>query len=396
MSCYLVVTIGYVYAALYLAMVLVGCLVEALVARSRTGFLRALAIGVISGLVVVTVYLPGVLTAPVTIRSGWEIVGAGSLTFAAGDLVTAVLPNRQTGYLLWLLPMLLWVDVSRVRAVARELVGPAVVTGILLLWLLGPAEIGPIRWPLRIVPALMVSLTIVVVVLVARCAALPPSRARLLASLAWVLVAAYLVGVAHLGRAGRHAAGRRAGRHGPGDGRPPAPPRRRRGGRCWWGPGSWSCSPSSTPSPPCHRRWTGTCPAGAAGYAQQLPTARGDVMIIGGVDRTPNPSMAVREPTIAGELLLAASWYRNPQHVQAGYTTIDYQPFRDRFCRFYNFDTCKSALKRLLATEPTTGRPWVDLLSVSTLVLFRPDFSAGGAAGPARGVAGHRDRTRGR
>ena len=30
----------------------------------------------------------------------------------------------------------------------------------------------------------------------------------------------------------------------------------------------------------------------------------------------------------------------------------------------------------VLADEPTTGRPWVDLLSISTLVMYRPDFNA--------------------
>ena len=68
--CYLVVSVGYVYCALYLAVVLLGCLVDAYLSRSRRQLLTVLGVGIFSGLVTVAVYLPGVLTAPVTGRDG--------------------------------------------------------------------------------------------------------------------------------------------------------------------------------------------------------------------------------------------------------------------------------------------------------------------------------------
>ena len=40
----------------------------------------------------------------------------------------------------------------------------------------------------------------------------------------------------------------------------------------------------------------------------------------------------------------------------------------------FNGATCPRALGAVLSEEPTTGRRWADLLSVSTLVLFRPSF----------------------
>ena len=74
---YLVVSIGYVYCVLYLATVLLGCFVDALLSRSRRQLLTVLGISVFSGLVAVTVYLPGVLTSPVTHRGSLEVTGPG-------------------------------------------------------------------------------------------------------------------------------------------------------------------------------------------------------------------------------------------------------------------------------------------------------------------------------
>jgi hypothetical protein len=65
-ACYLIVSIGYVYAALYLAVVILACLVDAGVARDRNALLRTLGVGAFSALIVVTVFLPGVRTAPST------------------------------------------------------------------------------------------------------------------------------------------------------------------------------------------------------------------------------------------------------------------------------------------------------------------------------------------
>jgi hypothetical protein len=92
-------------------------------------------------------------------------------------------------------------------------------------------------------------------------------------------------------------------------------------------------------------------------------------MVLGNAGRR-----VIRNPAIADELLIGASWYLNPKDVQNGYTTISFRRFRDRFCRTFNGGTCARALDAVLSEEPTSGRPWADLLSVSTLVLFRPTF----------------------
>jgi hypothetical protein len=110
-------------------------------------------------------------------------------------------------------------------------------------------------------------------------------------------------------------------------------------------------------------------PAARTAYAGRLPSAEGDVMVLGNAE-----TMVARDPAIAEELLIGSAWYLGDKDVQNGYTTINFRRFRDRFCRVYNGGTCAAALPAVRSTEPTTGRPWVDLLSVSTLALFRPSF----------------------
>src|SRR3546814_4894153 len=53
-------------------------------------------------------------------------------------------------------------------------------------------------------------------------------------------------------------------------------------------------------------------PAAAADYRVQLPEARGDAMLVG----DPDPA-SVRDPSLSEDLLIAASWYLNPNPVQS-------------------------------------------------------------------------------
>lgn len=370
--CYLVVCIGYVYAAAYLAIVLLGCLVQAAVERNRVAFLRALAVGVISGLIVITVYLPGILTAPVTVRSGWAVEGTGRTTVEVSDLLASMLPTVPTRYLLWFLPMVLWIDAARARTAIRELAGVLVSTALLLAWALGPAVIGPLRWPGRVMPAVMVGLTVLVVVLVARSVRVPLGRGRLAASLVWVAVGGYLttsrdwasrgaillgvvvvVGglllVATLLARGSTAVALAMG---------------------GWTILAFAVQHAAVPEA---RSGDWQLPALASDYRTQLPAARGDVMLLGSPAIFASKEPA-KLPTIADELLIGSAWYLNPRSVQAGQTTMDFVPFGKRFCRWYTADACRDPLKAVLERDDTTGLRWLDLLSVSTVVFFRPEF----------------------
>lgn len=371
--CYLIISVGYVYCALYLAVVLLGCLVDGALSRSRRAVLTVLGLGVFSALVILTVYLPGVLTSPVTVRDSWAITGPGRLTMDLHDLFASMIPTFTGAYLVWLLPALMWVDLGRLRRSSRDLAGALVSTVVFLLWVLGPAEIGPLRWPIRVVPALMVTLVVLIAVVAARCLPTRVSRLRLALSLVWVLAAAYVVVVREPAQLGEALVGLGLVVVALGL---TAWSITHRGARTTAGVVVASTFVlfvvpySANPQPPSVDRHM---PAEAAAYQDRITSARGDVMVLGNADYY-EKSDIVRNPAIADDLLIAASWYLHPKDVQNGYTTISHRAFREKFCRVFNGGTCAGALTALQTTEPTTGRPWVDLLSVSTLVFYRPFF----------------------
>lgn len=368
-ACYLVVSVGYVYCALYLGVVLLACLVDAALARSRRAVVTVLGLGAVSALVGVAVYLPGVLTAPVTLRGALEVVGRGRGTVDLQDLAVSMLPTPRTHYLLWLLPVVLWLDLGRLRRSWRDLAGAGVAAVLLALWVIGPSEVGPLRWFSRTVPALMLPLVLLLAVAASRSLVPRVTRTRLALSLAWVVVGAYAVVArdpqylrttvlgAALVLALLTATAWSLARRGP---------RVTTALVLVATLGVLAFQLTQNPQPGAADRHL---PAARAQYDGRIPTARGDVMVLG--DPT---TRVVKDPTIADDLLIGSAWLLAPTDVQNGYTTINHRAFHSRFCRRFNGGTCSKALSAVLATEPTTGRPWVDLLSVSTLVLFRPSF----------------------
>ena len=381
-ACYVIVSIGYVYAAMYLAIVILACLVDAGVARDRAAFLKVIGVGAFSALVTVTVYLPAIHTAPVTVRSNFDIVSNGPLQVGVSDVFTSMLPTTNGLYLLWCLPLVLWIAPTRARAALRDLHGVLVGTVLAFVWVLGPDQVGPLRWPGRVLPALMDVLVVLLVVVVSR-SLRTPGRAQITASLAWLVAATWIVVSRHWASrdttliaaavvaAAIVAVAWSLRRHST-------------AAALVIGAGTvavFLTQHAVTPGGGNDRH----SPAHAAAYRTQLHAARGDVMVIGYYGK-----QSFDQPRLAKELLVGSTWYRNPAAVQNGYSTIRFRTFINRFCRQYNGLTCPSALDAVLAHEPTTGRRWVDLLSISTLVMYRPDFRTAQLAEPPTGwtVAG--------
>lgn len=368
--CYLVVSVGYVYCAMYLTVILLGCLVDALISRSRRELFTVLGLLVFSGLVTVAVYLPGVLTAPLTSRAPWVVVGRGRLTTDLQGLFTSMLPTLKRNYLVWLLPVVLWMDFGRLRRSRRDLTGALVSTVVLTLWVLGPSAVGPLRWPMRVMPALMVPLIVLLAVVASRCLLTRVSRLRFLLSVAWVCVAGYVVvardpqqlevvfeGVVLLVVALWMTAWSLAHRGA----------RTTVGVVSVWTVALFVVQYALQPVPPAADRHM---PAAPTQYGGRITSAWGDVMVLGNAESQSN-----QNPAIAHDLLIGSAWYLDTKDVQNGYTTINFRRFQDKFCRVYSGATCTKALDALQSTEPGTGRPWIDLLSVSTLVMYRPSFA---------------------
>jgi len=387
---YLLVTVGYVYGTIMLIFLLVACLVEVHLAANRVARRNVLLVGALLGLVAMTVYLPGVLTVSVTTRSNAVGGFGGKFSTEPLSLLASVLPTAATpgtsahllpyAYLCWFLPVLLWVDVARLRARWREVAGPAFLAGTMLLVVDGPAHLGPLRWPLRLHPFLLQTGLVLLVVVLHRYGVRRPSPRRLGLSLLWAVLAAVLASVrapsmvtAHLvglalvvagvvalwalARSGRLAAlGLVAGLV------------------TVLALGVQHLTYPTLPSP------QRNMPVAKADYTRQLAGTRGDVMVVG----SPEPGLE-DDPGWTRDFLIASAWYLNPHRVQNTYTTISFNGYHDRYCMTFQGDTCPDALTVLLAREPSTGKRRVDLLGVSTLLLVRRDFPASVLASPPSG-----------
>ncbi|GAA1946054.1 hypothetical protein [Microbacterium deminutum] len=161
------VTFGYIFGVIVLIVVLGESLIRAAVQRDRRRILTVLAAGGFAALLTVTVYLPGVLTAPVTIRNSSAIVNSGFLNADLTDVlaastatVTASIHSWGTEattaplmYVLWALPALTFFRPS--RQLQLRLIPLLIVGSVLLLTVTAPDQIGPIRWPVRFIPYLV-------------------------------------------------------------------------------------------------------------------------------------------------------------------------------------------------------------------------------------------------
>lgn len=383
-STFLLVTTGYVFGTMYLGLVLVGLLLEALLTGDRAGLRRLLLLGVYVALLCVTVYLPGILTGPVTWRDKWDVDGPGYLEM---DPITALLLAHPTTvpptvselddptlgidqvsftYVAWFLPLACWVVYSRVRHEWRSLVSLVVPLVLMLVWTLLPYRMGPIRMPGRVMAAVTLAAVLLLVVLLDRALARGadgrPARARLALSLAWVAGGALGAALLRPSTAGLQVAAALAV------------------GACIVAtflvlPRRQMLVPVMLASSLAVAVLQLTAQQGGVGgergspgelsaYDDLLPGARGDVLIIG-----LSADVIAAHPGLGRSVVPGSLWDLTGRPVHNGYTPLGFREYNRRFCVRFNGDVCTEALPRLLRVEPTTGLPWVDLHSISTLVL---------------------------
>ncbi len=377
---YLLVTVGYVFGTIMLVLLLVACLFECRLRRDRAAMWRALGIGALLGLVALTVYLPGVLTASVTARDeGFGGFGGkfatDPLSLLASVLPTAAVPGTAEhllpyAYLAWFLPAGLWLDWGRARREWRPLGGLLLVTATTLLVVDGPSELGPLRWPLRLQPFLVELLLVLLVVAWYRFGVRRPSPRLLALSLGWVGLAFVLA----LLRAPSMWAGHLASVVIVGSGIALLWWLLRAGRLTWLAPvvgvltlATFALQHVVYPTPPSPQR---NAPTELADYRTPLTGAVGDVLQVGATD-----TLVQEHPDAARYLLIASGWYLDRHPIQNTYTAISERTYKGLYCIYYQGDTCPQLLHTLFTTEPTTGRLRVDLLGVSSLLLIRQDFS---------------------
>jgi hypothetical protein len=383
---YLIVTVGYVYGTMYLALVLIAIILDSLLQRDLRGAVRVVIAGASSALVAVAVYLPGMLTASVTSRGGWALIDNGRLQPDMAGLFSSMLPSTVSlaiqsypaQYIAWFLPMAFWLHWGKVRTELRSLAGLLLVSTVGLLWVVGPNQFGPIRWPIRVMPLLVLGLVVLLVVLLSRARRREPPVRLLVFSLVWTTVAGYLVAsrvwelryvqamsvilvsaslVVIWAVFARVDHGEREARV-----------------QSWVAAAMIALTVVLSvmqhrvfPIPPAVDY---KMPSEMAAYTLPASAAKGDGIVVG------NPRPAILEdPAATRDFVLASSWFLTQRDIQSVYSTIGFTEYNKTYCRRYDGTSCKALLKKLFEPEPTTGTLRVDLLSVSTLQIFRDGFS---------------------
>lgn len=374
---YLLITVAYVHGTIALIFLFMAMLVETIAARNWHQVARVLAIGTALGILTLAVYLPAMLSSSVSVRET-GIHNDSFMTLTLNGLAVSNVPAAEadfTGfwgrftpipyvYIAWFLPLIALVDLQKLRRIGGELIG-LVTLGVLTLALAtGPSQLGPLRFPARMLPWLALTLIVLAVVLVSRATnpeKLGYPRLGLLLVIQgftyWLAIAAVtesayglvkyfgvttaaLICIFFFLRQGKHALGA-------------------------------SVAIATTVvvlvlqsaqfAPNSQHFGQGGFPAGVDHYTSMLPEGVGEGVVVGG----PFPSGFPRwSQTLAGNM-----WYLvdNVQMINL-YSPSGFLAFNNDLCLnpYYGF-TCDDLVDRLFTADETTGLPIADLLSIDTV-----------------------------
>ncbi|WP_069385654.1 hypothetical protein [Cellulosimicrobium cellulans] len=389
---FLIVTIGYVHGTIMLLVVLAGSLLEAALRRSVRQAVTVVVVGVFTGLVALTVFLPGVLSAGVTSRDSDEILNTGFLVLDGTGLASSIIPTVQaqvTGwwgtfapgpitYVAWALPLFLLADPRRLRQLWPDAVPVFTLLAVVLVFVLGPSDVGPLRYPMRLMPFLTTGLVLLLVLVLARARrevtprwvtpvvaatglaatylamAQFPTHWRINAVAGVAVVVALVVMVRFLRGTGRV-------------------PRA-------LGPVSSAAVFGIAASVALvgiqHHYFDGRETSGANDYPRALsdyqsPLAAGinDGIVVG------DPSAIGASSEVFEETLVANTWYLNPNvRMQNVYTTIFFEALAEKTCMNHVGATCPELLDTLFERVDGTDADLVDLLSIDTIQLIKPSL----------------------
>ena len=382
LSGYLLITIGYVHGTIMLVLVGLGLLFEVWRNRHLPGFIRLLTAGIILGLVALAVYLPGVLTAPVTARES-EISNTGfltpDLTGFASSWIGSGLPQVSGWwgsyspvpilYIAWFLPLVGLLNFQLVRTNLASLRGVLFFGIVSLALVLAPSDLGPLRFPVRLTPYVSLALLIALSVFLSKCMTPALSRVRVLAVASLLVTGTYFAWAqipnpsVHLKFAALSAAGLAilifllyA--------------------RLKWGWITFRQLPlivivgvTLATAVGQHHYFKATplpdfgLPDDVRAFDMPLKKAEGVTFVSG------NP--AGLGPQVWDETLLANSWYLNERHVQNLYTPIMFKTYAEDLCLDPHGWTCPFAGAKLFTTDEATGQLLVDLLSIDSVQFIR-------------------------
>ncbi|MBL1078074.1 hypothetical protein JK358_27080 [Nocardia sp. 2] len=218
---YLTISTQYIFPALEAALMLVAVAVGEMISSGRAPggswkswaswrfwllswapIGRLAAVALCAGLAGLLTFLPSMLSAKVTWRGTAQINNDQFLTIPWSESLNASLPSTLPAFTSWwgyvqplpvtyiawfLIPALAFIDWDRARSAWKELSSVALFAIIMLMWSAGPGSIGPLRWPVRLLPMLAIALLVLVCVLLGRFGSFRNWRARGIASLVLIL-----------------------------------------------------------------------------------------------------------------------------------------------------------------------------------------------------------------
>ncbi|MEV6432296.1 hypothetical protein [Nocardia sp. NPDC051463] len=181
---YLTISTQYIFPAVEAAIMLLAVAVGELVHQRRWQPVARLTVaGACAGLAGLLTFLPSMLSAKVTWRGSSQIINDQFLTVPWSESLNASLPSSMPAFTSWwgyvqpmpvtyiawfLIPALAFIDWQRAKESWRELSAVAIFSVLMLMWAAGPGSIGPLRWPVRVLPMLAIGLLVLVCVLLGR------------------------------------------------------------------------------------------------------------------------------------------------------------------------------------------------------------------------------------
>ncbi len=387
-STYLLITLGYVFGVLVLVLVLAESLVRAVVRWDTRLVVRNIMASAFGALLTVTVYLPGILTAPVTVRNATQVANFGFLNADLSDMMGVASPTASMSigswygdvtqapltYIAWALPaMIMFLPIS--RAAIKGLVPLFVVGAVVLLIVVGPSDFGPLRWPVRMMPYLAIVAVVIFAVIATRgfpqqvtgrkliaagavvsglawfgVATVPAQYLRIGAGLAvqlFALVLVYLIARTRWDVWRREVAAAATIVLTTGVLLVPQ-----------------LAAYPATPLP------TFAIPGSTSEMNQVLDDGVSDAFVVGDI------YAGSRDPATFDERLMANLWYLAATDTSAVYTVLPHAAYSADLCSDLRGSTCSEALQTLLSTDPQTGSVVADLLGVNTIVVMKSSFDA--------------------
>ena len=380
------ITTGYIWPGLETILMIIAVAVGELVYQRKwfpsIRVALAAGFGVLAGAIT---YLPGILSSNVTWRDAeFVLKNDGFMTVPWSESLNASLPTTLPSFTSWfgliqpmpmvyiawfLIPGLAFIDWKAAAESAREVSAIAIFASIALMWAAGPAVIGPLRWPARVLPMLAMGLLILVCVLLSRHGTLRSLRSRCIA--AGVLLGLLLLrtmSAAPSGRLWLHTGGAVV--------------------VAVLGAAVLFIAAKRTPTAACvalivtiapiafyqvHAKvphpMSWNIPERRSVAQAGFPDFTGTTIQLGDSLQFPNDAKDING--VYGSLVVG--YYAGDLGLDYvnGYTPIGHYWFSQHLCMKWDGSVCPDARRRLFEKEPTTGKPLVDLMKLDRVVLQR-------------------------